>query len=402
MRRHHIAIFTNLGHGHVYPTLGVCTELVRRDYRVTYVTNEYYSEQIRQTGAEPVIFAPAKWEIPEELKQLRLMSLDDPRQWPIIASFVFPWFIKDAIETLPQVEGFYTEDTPDVILYDRLAFAGRILAKRLDVPAVQLNFTVPPYKNYIVRKNGICSTPEPMWEFSRRLDCYMAENGISEQENLFHVETMNICFIPREFQHHAEWFDNRFRFVGACLNRPFKRTWTRTGVGKSLILVAGLSDGNDVEFFKLVVESLAMTPYHVILSLGKHIEPKSLGELPSNFEINKGTYYLEMLPYVSLTVCHGGVGTILESIYYGVPVICIPTGLEQEDNSYRVVELGLGKYLHREGLTVGLIRDSVADVLGDNQLLDRVKWMQQVFKSSGGAQTAADSIDEFLGVVRPT
>ena len=175
----------------------------------------------------------------------------------------------------------------------------------------------------------------------------------------------------------------------------------RTGVDKPLILVAGLSDGNDIEFFKLVVESLAMTPYHVILSLGKHIDPNSLGELPSNFEINRGTYYLEMLPYVSLTICHGGVGTILESIHHGVPLICIPAGLEQEDNSYRVVELGLGRYLHREGLTAGLIRDSVADVLGDNELLDRVKWMQKVFKSSGGAQTAADSIEEFLGVVRP-
>jgi len=181
------------------------------------------------------------------------------------------------------------------------------------------------------------------------------------------------------------------------LNRPFRRTWKRCGFGKQLILVSGLSDGQDVAHFRMVVDALMESDYHVILSIGRQIEPNSLGEIPSNFEINIGAHHLEMLPYTALMICQGGVGTILEAIYHGVPLICIPPDTEDADNSYRVAELGLGKYLRKEELTADLIRDCVTEVLSDGELLDRVKRMQEVFKKSGGARAAVDSIDEFLG-----
>jgi MGT family glycosyltransferase len=401
MKRRHVAIFTNLGNGHVYPTLGLCSELIKRGYRVTYATNEQYAARIHQTGAEPVIFSPAEFkacDIADVTEARRGLPVLDPRWWPTYASIVFPWFLNDATATLPQVERFYSRDTPDLVIYDRFAFAGRILARRLEVPSVQVSFCLAPYQNYLIRQNGVFLTPEPMLEFAKMLDSFLASHGIDEADNLCHIEKLNIYFLPRAFQHCGDWFDDRFCFVGACLNRPFEPTWRDNSVGKPILLISGQSDGIDNGYFRLFIDALSGLDYHVILSVGRHISDASLGVIPENFEVNRNRYHLEMLPRTALTICQVGLGTTLESIYYGVPLIAVPPDPFTEETAYRIAELGVGIHLPRHTMTVDVIREKVERALGDTSVADRVKHMQKVFKGSGGAPQAADRIEKFLGV----
>jgi UDP:flavonoid glycosyltransferase YjiC (YdhE family) len=49
-----------------------------------------------------------------------------------------------------------------------------------------------------------------------------------------------------------------------------------------------------------------------------------------------------VLPEASVVVTHAGHGTVLKTLAAGVPMVCIPMGRDQKDNTVRVLRLGAG------------------------------------------------------------
>lgn len=53
----------------------------------------------------------------------------------------------------------------------------------------------------------------------------------------------------------------------------------------------------------------------------------------------------ELFPYTDLVICHGGNGTIYQSLFYGIPVLCKTSHFEQEWNVAALERMGVGKSL---------------------------------------------------------
>lgn len=394
MKRRHIAIFTFPAAGHVYPMLGICSELVKRGYHVTYATTDHYAHRIRQTGAEPVVFSIAMLETAGKL--LRIPPSCDLRFWQLYASLFCPLLLYTAVGTLSELEGFYHENAPDLVLYDIPSYAGRILARRLNTPAIQL-FVDFANQGFLTWEHGIRSNPKPMLGFSQLLDSFLSVHGIDDKNNLWHTEKLNICFVPKEFQLEGDSFDDRFCFVGPCLNRPVDSMWKNNSRGKPIILVSqSQACGDDSSYIKNCIDALADSEYHIVLSIGRDGPRSFLSALPANCEINEHAYNLEIFPHAVLTICQAGMGTTLESLYCGVPVLAVPVTPVHAEVAYRVAELGLGSYLPEQNMTIDMVRENVARILGDPAIRDRVNLMQQVTRDSGGAEMAANRIEGML------
>ena len=56
--RKHIAFCLDLAYGHIYPSLGIASELVRREYEVSYAVPDSFAAKIRESGANPRRFEP--------------------------------------------------------------------------------------------------------------------------------------------------------------------------------------------------------------------------------------------------------------------------------------------------------------------------------------------------------
>jgi MGT family glycosyltransferase len=154
--------------------------------------------------------------------------------------------------------------------------------------------------------------------------------------------------------------------------------------------------GAGTDYFNVFVDALGAFEARVILSIGKEINRSMLKQLPSNFEINQDASHLEILPHAALSICQGGMGSTLEALYHGVPVIALPLTRFHEEVTYRMAELGLGYSLPRLKATPAVIRECVHRVLSDRALLGRVRQMQQLFRAVDGARRAADCVEEFL------
>jgi MGT family glycosyltransferase len=300
---------------------------------------------------------------------------------------------------LLQVQTFYEQNPPDLILYDIYAVGGRLFANKLNRPAVRMSPHFAQYKSYLMRQNGVFETPLGAEGYRNDLNSFLASHGIRTPDNLWHVEKLNIHFIPREFQYCENHFDDRFSFVGALLDRAVTPTWQNTSSGRPIVLISGMSglldmSANSLSYYKLLIESLSDTELHCILSIGDSFDPRLLGQLPDHFEINQSASHLEILPHAAISVCHGGMLSTLEALYNGVPVLSIPNRSGTEDEvASRNVELGGGRKLVRDTVTAEGIRETITEMLHGASLRCRVAKMQDMFRKSGGARLAADQIE---------
>jgi MGT family glycosyltransferase len=395
MGRRHIAIFTPPIGGHVYPALGVCSELVSRGHRVTYPINEGLAARVRDAGAQAVEFTVPEFRSTQN--PIHGLTPEGSEDWGSFSSTVTPWVLATAAATVTQVRGFYATNPPDLILYDWFAFAGRILAKQLERPAAQVHGHFA-HTDSLMRIDGVRTTPEPMLAFAESVDSFMSRYGFEGRRHLWHFEKLNIFFVPRAFQYDSDWFDDRFKFVGATHNRqPRVGVWKqRTAHGGPLLLISEPTSSTDGSFLSVCVHAFADSQYHVVFSKAAST-PEVAWSLPRNFEINRDVFNCEILPFANLMLCQGGMGTTLESLYHGVPVVAVPPNPFNSEVSYRMAELGLGVHIRRSSMTAGTLRRAIDAALSDESLLRRVKRMQCELASSPGAPAAADAIEAYLG-----
>jgi MGT family glycosyltransferase len=368
--------------------------MVKRGHRVTYPTNERFALRIRETGAEAVEFRSLDLSYPEKLFACPLSV--DFNYWRMFASVVGTQILAQATATMTEVEGFYAANPPDLILYDWFSFAGRILAKHLRCPVIQVGAHFA-HEGTLIRVDGVGMTPEPMLEFERMVDSYLSLFGFEGRGHIWDVEEMNIFFIPREFQYNVDSFDDRFKFVGATHNRkPRMPVWESRAEEKPLVLISESTSSNDERFLKLCIEAFAESPYHVVFSKGSYSAEVASMRLPNNVEINREALNCEILPFADVMLCQGGMGTTLESLQYGVPVVAVPITPWHSEVAYRMTELGLGVCVPERGITPSSLKEAVDVAASDEALLGRVRRMQEDLNNNPGGKAAADAIEEFL------
>jgi UDP:flavonoid glycosyltransferase YjiC (YdhE family) len=133
-----------------------------------------------------------------------------------------------------------------------------------------------------------------------------------------------------------------------------------------------------------------------VFSKGLNSPDASSEHLPQHFEINREAFNCEILPFANVMLCQGGMGTTLEALYNGVPVVAVPPNPFNAEVSFRLAELGLGVQIAERGMTSSSLRAAVDTVSSDEALRRRVTRMQSDFARSPGAEAAADSVEELL------
>jgi MGT family glycosyltransferase len=89
-------------------------------------------------------------------------------------------------------------------------------------------------------------------------------------------------------------------------------------------------------------------------------------------------------------------GSTMEALYYGVPLVCVPQMVEQEVNADRVAELGLGVRLDPDRVSAADLRGAVDTVVGDVAVHAALDRMRTAIGRAGGAVAAADAIEDHL------
>ncbi|MGW8457698.1 macrolide family glycosyltransferase [Bacillus atrophaeus] len=386
MKQYHITIINIPAYGHVNPTLALVEKLCEKGHRVTYATTEEFAPAVQQAGARPLLYETTISVDPQQIKELM-----EKNETPLM-------FLKESLGILPQLEELYKDDQPDLIVYDFIALAGKLLADKLQVPAVRL------CSSYAQNESFQMGTEEMLQQVKEAEAEFQA---FLEQENLPAVsfeqlaipEAFNIVFMPRSFQIKNETFDDRFCFIGPSLGKRSEqeRLLLKEKGDRPLMLISlGTAFNAWPEFYQMCMEAFGGSEWHVIMSVGKSIEPDSLGDIPDNFTVRQRVPQLDVLTEADVFISHGGMNSTMEAMNEGVPLVVIPQMHEQELTAQRVEELGLGIYLPKEEVSVPRLQQAIGNIFSDKEIHSRVKDMQKDVKEAGGAEQGAAEIEAFM------
>lgn len=387
----HIAFFNFPAYGHLNPTLGVVEELVRRGHRVTCTVTDHFAPAVEAAGAEAVRYESVFGDFYTSPFTQEALSGEGLRT------------LTEATSLVEQVGGFYDANKPDVILHDFMAWGARFYAAPRGIPVIRMfpSYAVNEEFN-IQAKFPVAELSDPkMMEMIEKLAALLPTvgfEGVDPMTFFMQPERKGIVFLPRDFHYEGDTFDERFVFAGPCLGdrSKFQGSWVPADDRKVVLVSLGTAATGWPEFFRTAVSALGGGDWRVVLVTGDHIAAAELGEVPDNVEVHRSVPQLDVLSKASLFVTHGGMNSVMEALYHGVPMVVIPQMNEQRANALRVAELGMGTHLVREEVTAESLSAAVAEVAGDTAVTERVARFGEAVRAVDGASVAADAVESFI------
>lgn len=119
------------------------------------------------------------------------------------------------------------------------------------------------------------------------------------------------------------------------------------------------------DLFPRVLAGLRELPVNLLVTVGRDLDPATLGLQPAHVRIERFVPQAEILPHVDLVVSHGGSGSVLGALAHAVPMVVLPMGADQPLNAERIGALGVGRSLDAARATPDEIRDAASSVLAD-------------------------------------
>jgi MGT family glycosyltransferase len=404
--------------GQINPTLAIVEELVERGQEVVYFLPESFRALIERTGAsfhpiEPSVYAHLRGQ------PAPATAADDNRR---LAGLPLR-MLKASRQVLPSLLARMEEERPDCLIYSGLFLWARMMTYALDIPGVALWPTYAPTERFsrVVRADLLASlalpessptlasrTPQEARAALRDELAYLRERYRLPFPSITSLvrgeESLVVVFLPREFQPDADSFDDRYVFVGPSF-RP-DRDRARSSVGYDLqSLLAEVAEDrpclyisrgtiytHQAEFYNACISAFGDSEWRVILALGNHLDPASLNRLPANFLAAPSFPQLEILPGTDVFLSHGGMNSVMESLYFGVPLIVVPHIHEQQVTAERLSELGLGISIDQSAVTAETLAAAVDRVFREPAFSQRARQMGQQVREAGGYRAAVDAI----------
>jgi MGT family glycosyltransferase len=396
------ALFFSLpAHGHTNPSLPLVRELVARGDEIVYYSSAAFAAKVERTGAR--------------YRPYRSGFLTDMRQLPERMEELAWLLMRTTAEVLGDLAVFRAE-RPDYVITDSVAPWGRWVGEVLAVPIVTSVSTFAFNRSVLAYGLGHGIRPKSarvlMSKVRHMLRAHRLGRALSRQYGVkghglapFVRSDLNIVYTSRYFQPRAETFDGRFEFVGPTLTEreepPF--AWERLGDRRVIYVSLGTIFNIDPAFYQTCFEAFRDLDLHAIVSIGSNLDRETLGPVPPNMLVQAHVPQLDVLRRAAAFVSHGGMNSVTESLYHGVPLLVIPQMSEQEIVGRRTEELGAGLCLAKADVTAGRIREAVQRLLAAEEFRRQAGLIRDSFLAAGGVARAADAIGAFtrpVGVKR--
>lgn len=381
-KKRHI-LMVNLPYaGHTNPSLGLVRCLVAAGHEVDYIQAEAFRERVEASGAR---FVPY-----DEPPQSLVPALNEVRNWGA------------AYRTVRRIGANY-----DCLIYELLFFPGKALAAELGIPCYRLISTFAlnrhllrvlgktggPYLTALFRSERLCTALSRLFlpKFSLR-EKNLAEALVRE------APPHNFIYTLRDFQPEEACFpETNYHFVGPAVDDRAEEPFSFEKSGNPLVYISfGTLMHADKCFWKKLIAAFAGKRVEVVCSVGSEKLVRALGDLPPNVRAFAKVPQLTLLCRATLFVTHGGMNSVNEALYYGVPMIVLPFGLDQPLVGRELERRKLGRVIAPRALTAARLWRTAKELLRDPEARKARLAMKRKMQASGGNREATRRILEDL------
>ena len=384
-------VFFNIpAHGHTNPTLGVVKELIKNNHEVYYYSYEIMKEKIESTGAK--FIACDKFD-----SQTKLSNEDKEKITKDIA-FSTNLIVDMTLSLDDAILQEMKELKPDVIVGDSVAFWGKLIAKKLNIPFISstTTFAFNQYSARVMKqeKIGLLQIIKSIPKINKSLN-RLRKKGY-EVKNVLDIigndnDTSTIVYTSKYFQPYSETFSNNYAFVGPILREvtePIEKSTITT-----IYISLGTVNNENKDFYKKCFDAFKDENMNVIMSVGNETGIDSLGEIPNNFTVKQHVDQMSVLQVADVFITHCGMNSVSEALYNGIPLVLFPQTTEQKGVANRVKELNAGVFLENLNNPVE-IKNTVMNVLENKELKENANKIKESFLECGGAKEAEEFIEK--------
>lgn len=285
---------------------------------------------------------------------------------------------------------------PDVVVSDSRA-SSLVAAKILDIPRICI---LNQFQVFIPRRNRFLKLARiadaTTLTLVGRVWADVHQILIPDFPQPYTLSTRNL-HIPKTYH-------KKTKFIGPIIplspnDLPSKKELRKKlGLAEDKVIIFAPISGPAKErayFTGILRQILSKFPvdYQIIMSLGypnsskDPINGKNLiihGWIQNRFEYLKAS---------DIVVSRGGHGTLSQSIFFGKPIILIPTPshTEQINNAKKAVDLGIAEIIYQKDLTKNTLLEAVRK-LHKKGILERAEQLQKELSSWNGLETAVKII----------
>jgi MGT family glycosyltransferase len=404
--------------GHINPTVGVVKELIARGEEVIYYNTPEFRLRIDDMGAEfrayPFETAQSGNEIDGWDETLDNMKIDgihtlNPLGRHIMGKMTF--YLNIMNHPTFDLRKELAALRPDYIIHDSCAYWGKVLAKQLNIPAVNSVTTfaycdqmLERYPEFVVREilefPGLSADSSSTGKVLRRISLMIGNLlKIADFDCIdmsFSQEALNIVYTSREFQWHGEVFDTAFKFAGPSLyprndsgQFPLDRL-----AGSDLIYISLGTLLHNQDFYRKCFAAFGDSGTQVVLNTG-NIHPEDLGSIPGNFIVSDFVPQLDILKRARLFITHGGMNGVNEALYFNVPLLVIPQRWDQYLVANRIAELGVGINMKNMEFNTRELYQAAEQIFTNDIYRRQSRIIGESLRSTGSYKQAADEIFQF-------
>lgn len=369
--------------GHLNSSLKIAKTLKSRGHKVIYLQLFEWEEYVRNEGFE---FAP-------------LFGEFFPKGYQVHRDYSVPLFVQLS-KFVQQLTASQDRTTLDLLKEEMNNVLETVQPELLIMDsylAIPLMPAMPHHMPPCILLNSTVVDPYTKTAFS-------------------YVSGMTTLFLcPQEFNLPHEQRLPQYRHVEASCDLNRKETaafpWDRIDESKKLVYCALGSqshwshEGADLaakqrniqKFLQAVISALSdRTDCQLVMAMGICLRPEDFHSVPANAVLVNEAPQLAVLKKADLAITHGGLNSVKECIFFGVPMLVFPVTKEQAANAARIVFNKIGVAANIKTASAESIRSLLAKVQSDPGFKDRAVAMMETFHKAEREQRAVTLIEECL------
>jgi MGT family glycosyltransferase len=404
--------------GTVPPALGLAADLVRRGHQVRVLADPTIEASARSAGCafSSWLAAPHVNSVAEQTAMVAAMESGNPiRAIRAVRGYtgkaMTSRFARDVVATVRDcpVDAILADGLPGILIaaHSTGLPTAVLLAQTYARPTPGLPLLGTgwsPARGALGRARDRVAPAAALWLVNRtlrRLNAVTTRYGQAPLRDVF--ELFDRCsrvlvLTSPSFDFTAPRLPGNVRYVGPQLDDPdwaASASWQRRGTDPLVLVAMSSIYQHQADLLGRIPRALGQLPVRAVLTTGRAIDPRQI-EAPPNVEVVQAAPHNRILAEASAVITHAGHGTVLKSLAAGVPLVCIPMGRDQKDNTTRVLRLGAGVRLHQRS-TPGQIAAALSEILHNPEYAAAAAGFADVLaREAASTPSAADEAEALL------
>ena len=417
MKGSNILIAMIEGGGNVTPMLGLARKFLNSGHSISILSEPCLEKTIKEAGASFIPFTKhfTRTDRKEDLfKDWNASKINNP----VFDRVMFG----PASDVINQCIEVMRTKSIDLLVVDVLIFPGIIAAEHLGIPKIVVfhmpeflpgpnrppgNMGLKPGKGffYKLRDKILAKLMTTKFdEFKAVLNEKLASLSLTPLNHtldLFDRADLRLIQTTKSFDVPIEPGPKNVRYIGPELDDPdwvsdqeWVTPWPDQDVKPLVVISFSSTFQNQSKAIQNSINALSQLPVNGIVTLGPAMEDQEF-TVSDNVVVMKSVKHSMLFPHANLIITHGGHGTIVRALSYGLPIICLPMGRDQDDNAIKVAIKGCGKKLSPKS-SPRSIRKAVEHILSDNKFKINAKKMQAEINKPGSIEEVIKEINDLI------